>query len=221
MPARISYESERGCGYRKVGGLYIVSMGIGRSCGRLPLELGICPTCSGGIHPVRSWTWIDPKPLFEDLPCADVESECETCPVGGPRLATLDRVGLLWIGSSHYPRPEDFTREAEQMGVSRRLPAIPKGFEVGVTWVFVAHRQCFVDPCLKCAGKGKWYDMTQGETVECPDCEGKGEFHRAGIFHAFLPNAIEKSLDRIVPGPRILLMRVVFRVRKRDSLDDR
>lgn len=43
---RTSVEGARGCGYRKAGGIYLVSGGIPRPCGKLPIPLTTCPTCS-------------------------------------------------------------------------------------------------------------------------------------------------------------------------------
>ena len=60
----ITDEPERGCGLRRPGGIYLCSDGMGLPCGKLPLPLDICPTCSGGIHFARGWTWISPQPLF-------------------------------------------------------------------------------------------------------------------------------------------------------------
>lgn len=61
-------ERERGCGFRKGGGIYLVSDGPGRSCGRMPLPLHVCPTCSQGIKPARGFTWIDSKPILTAAP---------------------------------------------------------------------------------------------------------------------------------------------------------
>lgn len=59
MTARVSYEQRRGCGFRKVGGTYLVAKGPSRSCCRLPFELDVCPACGTGVKPTRGWTWID------------------------------------------------------------------------------------------------------------------------------------------------------------------
>jgi len=37
----MAVEAKRGCGYRKVGGLYIVSGGQGISCHRLPMNIHV------------------------------------------------------------------------------------------------------------------------------------------------------------------------------------
>jgi hypothetical protein len=49
---------------------------------------------------------------------------------------------LIWIGAKYYATPEHFTDEARRMGISRRLKAIPRGFELGKTQVFFAHPNC-------------------------------------------------------------------------------
>lgn len=165
----------RGCGKRKPGGMYLVAAGLGRPCGKLPIPLECCPTCSGGIKPTRGWTWVNGTAFAAQNECKS-GNECAACPLGGP----IGRCGLLWIGGKFYARPEDWTREANEQGVSRRLAQIPKEFEVGKTWVFVAHRQCIVNP------------------------DGS---YTPGVFHAFRPTAIEyvirgdetdEEIDRLI-----------------------
>ena len=50
---RVLVESARGCGYRSAGGIYLMSGGFSVPCGRLPIPLETCPTCSAGIKPAR------------------------------------------------------------------------------------------------------------------------------------------------------------------------
>jgi hypothetical protein len=132
---RVSREGKRGCGFRKPGGIYLVSDGPGRPCSKLPIPLEVCPCCGGGIKPSRGWTWVNGTQLAESKTCD--RGECSTCPLGGP----IGRCGLLWIGEKFYPTPDDWTREAATQGVSRRLAAVPRDFKVGETWVLVAHRK--------------------------------------------------------------------------------
>lgn len=54
MPA----ETERGCGYRKVGGLYLVGQGLSRTCDLLPLWLEPCPHCGFQIPRHEGFMWI-------------------------------------------------------------------------------------------------------------------------------------------------------------------
>lgn len=182
-------EKKRLCGYRKFGGLYLVLDGGGRTCDRLPLELEACPCCGGGIKPSRGWTWINPVGLFLDdhigglgaesligegnfaehegfVPCS-CPVECPVCKVR-QHFAEGEMAGLLWIGEQHYPRPADFMAEGALQGISRRISALPKGFTVGKTWTFLAHRKC-----------------SRGAHV-CPDCEGSGLPARAAALNGAL-----------------------------------
>jgi hypothetical protein len=158
----MAIEPKRGCGYRKRGGLYLVTGGKGRPCGKMPLQLDVCPTCHGGIKPARGWTWIDPTPLFTGRDCDAEAAGCHTCPLRD--LLDLGSVGLIWIGEKFYPTPESFVREAAAMGISRRITAVPKGFKPGETWVLLAHRRV---------------KLPTGETAP-------------GAFYLFRPSRIEK-----------------------------
>lgn len=53
----MAIEAKRGCGFRKVGGTYLVSEGEGMPCDRLPIKLDVCPVCSHGFKRSRGWTW--------------------------------------------------------------------------------------------------------------------------------------------------------------------
>jgi hypothetical protein len=134
---RTSFETARGCGYRKPGGLYLVCDGRGlRDCGRLPHPVGTCPCCGYGIKPARGWTWIDPRAWLPE--CSQPKTAaCKLC-----LLHDLpERVGLLWVGERFYATPEEWLEEAADRGASRRVHAIPKGFEVGKTLVLMGHRK--------------------------------------------------------------------------------
>lgn len=64
----MAIETRRGCGYRKVGGLYLVGSPDGLDCHRLPLPVERCPTCDHGIKPARGWTWVG-RELLLPTPC--------------------------------------------------------------------------------------------------------------------------------------------------------
>lgn len=56
--------------------------------------------------------------------------------------------GPEWLagrGSSglarYYKTPHDFLAEAKEMGISRLIYTVPKGFVTGETWVLLAHRK--------------------------------------------------------------------------------
>jgi hypothetical protein len=63
------------------------------------------------------------------------------CPLSLVDLRIGKRAGLMWVGS-HVYTPDTFTEEANQLGVSRRISAVPKGLSPGM-WVFLAHRKGF------------------------------------------------------------------------------
>jgi hypothetical protein len=177
---RTIVEGRRGCGWRKPGAMYLVSGNLSEPCPRLPFETEVCPTCGEGIKPARGYTWVDGGKLVpptvhgtdeHDLVCPRSPARDET---GGyaerfsadaqpPKLdrAALtqageyvsrlgDRCGLIWIGEQHYKTPEAFTREAAAMGVSRRITAVPRDFEVGETWVLLGHRKAIEKACSEC-----------------------------------------------------------------------
>ena len=130
----MAVEAKRGCGYRKVGGLYVVGPSQGRDCCKLPIPLHVCPVCAQGIKQTRGWSWIDPRPWLKE--------GCTLhrfCPADLDNGQLGERVGLLWIGRAFYPTPETFLHEAKLHGVSRRIAALPRGFKLGEHWVFLAH----------------------------------------------------------------------------------
>lgn len=188
----MAVEARRGCGYRKVGGLYLVGDGAGVACDRLPLPLTICPCCGHGFKQTRGWTWIDVNLLVAGVHrnCKD-EFPCPLC------MATseMGKCGLLWIGKQFYPTPADFIKEAGELGISRRIGAVPRGFKVGETWVLLAHP--IGAPCPECYGSGLVTSPDPGEfgmNLKCPKCAATGKV--AGIFRVFKPRAIEKIITQ-------------------------
>lgn len=167
-------ESRRGCGYRKIGGLYMVADGMAVACGRFPIPLTICPCCSGGIKQTRSWTWINPSLLLKDQNCSTPGGRCLLCPMGA--LAREERAGLLWIGTAFYPTPEAFQAEAAKMGVCRRITTVPKDFKPGETWVLMAHPKAILGP------------------IEQVDGAEPKQTYTKGIVFAFKPSRIEKCV---------------------------
>jgi len=142
---RDTWEQERGCGFRQPGGLYLVS-GPGMAiCGKLPIPLETCPACGHGIKFSRGWTWVNAKELTKDVDCRmekDHEvTSCDSCPLGheAPRSA-----GLLWVGKKFYSVGK-FLSEAAQMGISKRIAGVPRGFKVGETLVLLAHLEAIYE----------------------------------------------------------------------------
>jgi len=208
----ITHEERRGCGYRKPAaggvGIYLIGPATGSPCGRMPFPLNHCPTCNAGIKPSRGWNWITPRDLFGreftskcKVYYATGASPCETCPLGG--AIPEGRHGLIWIGEQHYPTPEDFLMEARRMGLSRKIGALPKGFELGKTIVYLAHRKAVRESPVLMKDNTWNYDA---------------ERFLPGIFATFKPTGVdlviadenavpekaEKLAEKIGDGARII-----------------
>lgn len=204
----ISTEARRGCGYRKPSaggvGIYLMGPALNAPCGRMPFELKSCRTCGEGIKPRRGWGWIEPRALFGPAPehpisyglgaeCAHYPDLCRGCPMG---LAIPEgRHGLIWIGEAHYPTPEDFLLEAQRMGLSRKIGALPKGFKLGETVVYLAHRKAVsvavrvgVGQTLHFSSDGSTEPVLVNEdgTREKPEPS-----FRPGIFATFKPTGVD------------------------------
>lgn len=197
----MAVEARRGCGYRKVGGLYLVSGVLAAPCGRLPLELEVCPACNAGIKQTRAWQWVKPQVLFAGAPsCAyeaplqrhivrgvavahervSVGADCRDCPLAPPNLPAT--AGLIWVGEKFYSTPSDFMGEAHRLGISRRIAAIPRNFQLGETWVLIGH------PCA--IHRAPATPEEREEVLE----DGIGDLRvtRKGIIAVFRPTAVEK-----------------------------
>ncbi len=156
----MAIEAPRGCGYRKTNGLYLVSSGEGEPCCKLPFLFEQCPSCGGGVKQSRGFTWIDPRPWL-DGGC--LSRNWLICPAADPAKLG-ERCGLLWVGERFYATPKDFNNEANTMGISRRIAAVPKGFEIGKTFVMLAH----------------------------PKAVHTDDGFKPGVFRIMLPSTIEK-----------------------------
>lgn len=167
-------EQERGCGYRKKGGLYMVSGAMGSPCCKLPFELTVCPCCGEGIKQQRSFAWVSSQ-LFDGMRCTEGDSACpmnqniSTATGDGPK-----KVGLLWVGEKYYPTPADFIKEGVAQGISKRISTVPNEFEIGKTWVYLAHPKA-IGP--------EWRAPAGTDDVK--------PYYKPGIFQAFKPTAIE------------------------------
>lgn len=189
---RTSVEGARGCGYRQPGGLYLVSDGAGEDCDRLPAEMHVCPTCSQGIKPARGFTYVDGGALFPpEYHGGDAHNA--RCPFGrwgDDGASRLGRCGLLWIGESFYRTPGEFAAEADRMGISRRITAVPRDFVVGETWVLLGHR--------KAVKAGVIDQETEDQYATLQDALDAGvhasalaEWWKPGIFYVFRPQRVE------------------------------
>lgn len=169
----MAVEAIRGCGYRKVGGLYLVGGIISVPCDRLPIPLEVCPVCSQGIKVGRGFTKINPKKfLGEHEGCTDKIQPCIACQ---PHTTTGF---IMLVGEKHYKSPADFLNEGVKLGVSKRIPFIPKDLTLGKTPVYLAHHKAII----KEAPEGSKSKKGNGKMLE----------YALGIFSAFIPLKVEK-----------------------------
>ena len=153
----MSCEPRRGCGFRKVGGLYLVGDASGLPCDRLPMPLEICPCCGAGIKQTRGFTWVDitglvggdhqtPQSVNNGHGIMLQPCKClATCPLCH-NVKAMGRGGLLWIGAQFYATIEAFEAEARTLGISRRIATVPHDFELGKTFMLLAHPRGVIKP---------------------------------------------------------------------------
>jgi len=185
----MAQEAMRGCGYRKVGGLYLVGEYVEVPCDRLPYPLDCCPVCGGGVKVSRGYTQINPLQFFGyHHPCKERFPDCFVCaPTSTPAY-------IMKIGEAHYKTPTAFSEEAQRLGVSKRIPFIPKELELGKTVLYLAHpKACqLVDSTVLQQAMALIRGDDGGDRprlVETPKVE-----YRLGIFSAFIPQRIEKLI---------------------------
>ena len=104
-----------------------------------------------------------------------------------------DPAFIMGVGGKYYKTPGDFQEEAHRLGVSKRIPFIPKDLELGKTIVYLAHpKACQVresaglQEAMAIVGKE---DTNQPRLMESEKVE-----YKLGIFSAFIPQRVEKLL---------------------------
>ena len=182
MEIMVLKEDARGCGYRHSGkdgvGLYLMGDGIFDICERLPFPIGVCPCCGQGTKFSRGFTWIEPRKLIgpqcepqcfldDQNPNPVSRHNHDTCVACRPPEG---KHGLLWTGEKYYT-PGSFLQEAVTRGISKRIASIPKGFKIGETVVYLAHKKAI---------------PTEGESL-------------AAIFTAYCPSRLDIVVDTINP----------------------
>lgn len=183
----MAIEKMRGCGYRKVGGLYLVGSGHGMSCDRLPYELNVCPVCGEGVKFGRGFQWLDWLKYAGGHVYSHESGECvcpPICPICFPEFPPQP-FGLLWVGEQYYT-PQSFIEEAINMGVSKRIAAIPRKLKLGETWVLFASKSA-------CGTREEQQEDNSMKTVGIP-----------GVFYAFRPTHIEKLIWETDAKPELL-----------------
>lgn len=197
----MAVEPVRGCGYRKVGGMYLCGEYTSMPCDRLPLPLTTCPVCGQGIKVSRGFTEVNPYRLWgphdysdrDDKSgiyiqkCNDRLRPCHVCdPQDQPAY-------IMLVGAGNYKTPESFLDEADGMGISKRIPFIPKELKLGSTVVYLTHPQACeikVHPVLQQA----MAIVEEAQTMKPRLLETEKVERVMGIFCAFIPKRIEKLI---------------------------
>jgi hypothetical protein len=198
----MAVEVRRQCGYRKIGGTYLVGDGAGFACGRFPIRLMPCPLCEHEPRFTRGLQRIRPKQILHAAPvCASGDPvRCEWCPLG--KVLEVETAGLVWVGDAFYT-PGTFATEAAMFGVSKRIPGqIPKWFQIGTTWVFFAHPSTITEMCRPCEGSGVQDRPAAADLPglsPCEECAGRGHILRPGVFFAMRPTHIERIIPDTMP----------------------
>lgn len=165
----MSVEEKRKCGWRQLDGLYLVGKGLAVICDRLPMPLpDCCPTCNSGLKHTRVPRKINALKLWgEHGYCTEEAPLRDNCYVCHP----ADAVAYVMGVGNEYPTPKDFVDEAITLGVSKRIPAVPRDIELGKTVVFLTHKKALL----------------------CQEKDEKGnDKYQAGVIYAFIVQRIEQ-----------------------------
>jgi len=202
----------RGCGYRKAGGVYLVCDGSGYGCDALPVEMVPCHCCEFEVGQARSMQPISAgymaylmrghkcteDPLFDCPACyfakeyPKLKALIASLPLDSDERKELEleipKVFYIMFVSKEFYTPESFMEEARLQGVSKRVApnSLPKGFVVGVDWVFLAHGSVPF-PAIDKSGQVLKEDKR----------------YTTGIFYAFKPSRLEVVLYKGVDSQLI------------------
>ena len=184
----MAVEERRGCGFRKVGGMYLCGEFISSPCDRMPFPLTTCPVCGQGIKVTRGFTQVNPYRLWAiHRDCKDHFRPCFLCdPQDEPAY-------IMSVGEKYYKTPQDFVREALAMGISKRIPFIPKGLELGKTVIYLAHpKACEVRESAVLQQAMAIVEESQTNQPRLLETERVEK--KLGIFCAFIPKRVEKLI---------------------------
>jgi hypothetical protein len=98
----------------------------------------------------------------------------------------MGKAGLMWIGEKFYKTPQAFDDEGKELGLSRRIKALPRGFKVGETWVLLAHPKT-VETWVPVTAEEREADSALLEGTE-------KRVVKPGIFKVWRPSRVEKIM---------------------------
>ena len=194
----MAIEQIRGCGFRKVGGLYLCGGYTSAPCDRMPFPLTTCPVCGQGIKVSRGFTEVNPYRLWGlHQDCKDRFRPCFLCdPQDEPAY-------IMLVGEKFYKAPENFLEEAIVQGISKRIPFIPKELELGKTIVYLAHPKACEVKVL--AALQEAMAIVEEAQIKQPRLlEAERNEKRLGIFCAFIPKRVEKLIWQSEASPEEL-----------------
>jgi hypothetical protein len=181
----MAVEQIRGCGYRKINALYICGEYIRVPCDRLPLPLTTCPVCGQGIKVSRGFTQVNPYRLWGiHEGCRDTIRPCFVCdPKDEPAY-------IMGVGAKYYS-PESFLEEAQRVGISKRIPFVPKGLVLGKTVIYLAHPKAV--EVKESAILQHAMNILEASSTNQPHLlEVERKEKALGIFCAFIPRRVEQ-----------------------------
>ena len=204
----MAQETARGCGYRKVGGYYLVGGYISVPCDRLPFPLETCPVCGGGIKVSRGFTKINPLhlfgehdqdvlpayPVFPPVVCKDVIRPCLVCDPEN------EIAFIMQVGKNFYPTPDAFMEEARRQGISKRIPFVPKELVLGKTIIYLAHPEA-CEAMEPVAVQQAMAIVEGNEAQQGRLLESEKKKKVTGIFSAFIPLKVEKLIWKSEASP--------------------
>ncbi len=176
-------EAKRKCGFRQLDGKYLVGTGLQVFCDRLPIPVpDVCPTCDEGLRHTRAPRKINALKLWgEHLYCSEERSRMDPLGLLGALVPPCyvchpseNTAYLMGVGENHYPTPKDFIDEAITLGVSKRIPAVPKDIELGKTVVFLTHKKA----------------------LQLQTLPGEKEKYQTGVIYAFVVTRVEQIVKQ-------------------------
>jgi hypothetical protein len=99
----------------------------------------------------------------------------------------------MMVGERYYS-PQSFVQEAMELGVSKRIPAIPRKLQLGKTVVYLAHKKAVeVREPLAVQAAMSIVEGVDNPQMRLLDSEKKPEY-RLGVFCSFVPQRVEKLI---------------------------
>lgn len=134
------YDRERGCGWRHEGGMYLTGAADMLECYMLPFALNECACCGQRVKLTRGLQKVNVRRLTQDAECSSPTSACQLC-----LIKRTEDAWLIGVGHKHYKTRDAYLREAIEMGISKRIAQIPRGFEVGKSVILIGYPKVFTD----------------------------------------------------------------------------